>query len=126
MNIDTLITKLWSIREDLRGLAAQEKEFKAQYETYKKELLFQLDEQGVSGAKSSMARVVITESQVAKVVDKDRFWEYVLDSQSFHLIHKHPAATAIKELTLIQGEAIPGVELLTLRDISLTTNRGTS
>lgn len=126
MNIDTLIQEIWSIREDLRGLAEQEKELKAKYDTYKKELLLQLDEQGVSGAKTAVARVHITESQVAKVTDKELFWDYVLESQSFHLIHKHPAATAIKELITIQGEAPPGIEILTIRDISLTTNRGRS
>lgn len=123
MNIDTLISELWYIREDLRNLAKQEKTLKAQYNEVKNELLAKLDEQGVSGTKTSVARVHITESQVANVTDKDLFWEYVLDTQSFHLIHKHPAATAIKELVVIQGESVPGISLLTLRDISLTTAR---
>lgn len=123
MNIDTLISELWHLREDLRNLAKQEKELKAQYTEVKNELLAKLDEQGVSGTKTSVARVHITESQVANITDKDLFWDYVLETQSFHLIHKHPAATAIKELVIIQGESVPGISLLTLRDLSLTTVR---
>jgi len=123
MNIDTLVQHLWSIREDLRGLAAQEKELKEKYDMYKKELLLQLDDQGVSGIKTTVARVTITESQVAKLMDWGAFCDYIKAHNAFHLLQKRPAATAIKELTTIEGSPPPGVELLTLRDISLTTVR---
>lgn len=123
MNIDTLVQTLWTIREDLRGLAAQEKEFKDRYDSVKKELLAQLDEQGVSGIKTSVARVSITESQVPKLLDWEAFCNYIKEHDAFHLLQKRPAATAIKELSTIEGATPPGVELLTIRDISLTTVR---
>jgi hypothetical protein len=123
MNIDTLVQSIWSIREDLRGLAAQEKELKEKYTVLKNELLVQLDEQGVSGIKTTVARVHITESQVPKLIDWEAFCSYIADNDAFHLIQKRPAATAIKELANIQGYMPPGVDLITLRDISITTAR---
>jgi len=122
MNIDTLVQELWSTREELRDLAVQEKALKAKYDTYKQELLIQLDEQGVSGLKTSVARVHISETQVARLNDWEAFCTYIKENDAFHLLQKRPAATAIKELTNIQGASPPGIELLTLRDISLTTN----
>lgn len=119
MHIDALVELLWKTREELRVLAEQEKELKTRYDLYKRELLFKLDEQGVSGLKTPVARITITESQVAKLTDWTAFTEYVLNNNAFHLLQKRPAANAIKELTTIQGSTPPGIELLTLRDISL-------
>jgi len=124
MNIETLITELWTLRESKRELSQQEKALNERYNTLKQELIHQLDEQGVSGAKAARARVVITESQVVQTQDWDAFCAYIRENNAFHLLQKKPSATACKELSSIEGTPPPGISFLTLRDISLTTVRG--
>lgn len=126
MNIETLISELWTLRESKRELSQQEKALSERYNTLKQELIHQLDEQGVSGAKATRARVVITESQVVQTQDWDAFCAYVRENNAFHLLQKKPSVTACKELTSIEGTLPPGISLLTIRDISLTTVRGTA
>src|SRR5690606_5322899 len=121
---ETLITELWTLRESKRELSQQEKALNERYNTLKQELIHQLDEQGVSGAKAARARVVITESQVVQTQDWDAFCAYIRENNAFHLLQKKPSATACKELSSIEGTPPPGISFLTLRDISLTTVRG--
>ena len=124
MTIDILIQKLWSLREEKRELAQREKTINTDYELLKTELINLLDAQGVSGAKTPLARATISQSQVVKTTDWEAFCAYVKANDAFHLLQKRPAATACKELTTIEGTPPPGIELITLRDITLTTNRG--
>ena len=126
MNIETLISELWALRESKRELSQQEKLLNERYNTLKQELIQQLDEQGVNGAKTSRARVIITESQVVQTQDWDAFCAYVRENDAFHLIQKKPSVTACKELSAIEGMPPPGISLRTLRDISLTTVRGSA
>ncbi len=120
MSIDTLVQTLWDIREEKRELANKEKTLNAAYESAKQALMVLLDSQGVSGAKTSVARVSITESQVVQVEDWDSFYQYIKENDAFYLLQKRPASTAVKELNTLLGITTPGTNLITLKDISIT------
>ncbi len=123
MSIDTLVQTLWDIREEKRELSTKEKALNLAYETAKQELIELLNNQGVSGAKTSVARVSITESQVVQVEDWDQFYTYIKENDAFYLLQKRPASTACKELATINGVTAPGTTLITLKDLSITTVR---
>lgn len=119
MDISALVEKLWTIREQLREISRREKELRDAYTETSASLIAQLDAMGVSSLKTPVARVSITESQVTKLADWDAFTRYIAENNAFYLLQKRPAANAIKELNTITGSTPPGIELLTLRDISL-------
>jgi len=121
-NINTLVKKLWTLREQLRTLAKTEKELREAYNETSIALLSQLDTMGVDSLRTSVARVSITESQIAKLADWEAFTQYVLDNNAFHLLQKRPAANAIKELHTISGELPPGIDLIQIREISMRTS----
>jgi hypothetical protein len=121
MNIDGLIEELWNLREEKRGLAQREKQINERYDILKRTLIDSLDTQGVKGASTTRARVVITESEIVTTTDWEAFCEYIRDNDAFHLLQKKPSSVACKELTTIQGEPPPGIDFLKRRDISLTT-----
>lgn len=121
-NINTLVEKLWTLREQLRTLAKTEKELREAYNETSIALLSQLDTMGVDSLRTSVARVSITESQIAKLTDWEAFTQYVLDNNAFHLLQKRPAANAIKELHTISGELPPGIDLIQIREISMRTS----
>jgi hypothetical protein len=123
MNIDTLIDELHSLREQKRKLEQEIKQVNEQYNETKAYLIDLLDAQGVSSVKTPVARVTMTESQVVKMEDWESFCRYITDNNAFHLLQKRPASTACKEHLTITNELPPGIHLITLRDISLTTNR---
>lgn len=124
MNIDTLISELWNLREEKRGLEQQIKQINEQFTTTKNYLMDLLDTQGVSSAKTPVARVTITESQGVKIEDWTEFCKYIAENDAFHLLQKRPASTACKEHSTINGELPSGIQLITIRDISLTTTKG--
>ena len=121
MSIDTLVQTLWELREQKRELAIQEKALNLAYESIKQELMGLLETQGVSGAKTSVARVNFTESQVVQVQDWDAFYSYIKENDAFYLLQKRPASTACKELNTLLGVPTPGTTMITLKDLSITT-----
>lgn len=121
-DISVLVEKLWTLREQLRTLAKTEKELREAYNETSIALLSQLDTMGVDSLRTSVARVSITESQIAKLANWETFTQYVLDNNAFHLLQKRPAANAIKELHTISGELPPGIDLIQIREISMRTS----
>ena len=117
------IKLLHTLREEKRNLATLEKDLNQRYETLKKEIIQDLDNQGIDSVKTQTARVTITESEAVRLEDWDAFWDYVKTNNASHLLQKRPASTACKELQTITGETPPGLSFITLRDLSLTTAR---
>jgi hypothetical protein len=121
MNIEALIEKLASLRDEKAQLEKQVKELGESYRLYKQELLNQLLEQGLSTAASSNYRIAITNKPVTRLVDWDAFLEYVKSNDAYYLVKRGIASTKVYELETVTGEPIPGTETLTdIKDISLT------
>jgi hypothetical protein len=121
MNIETLIEKLASIRNEKAQLEKQVKELSESYSLYKQELLNQLLEQGLSTAASTNYRIAITNKPVTRLVDWDTFLDYVKSNDAYYLIKRGIASMKVYELETVTGEPIPGTETLTdIKDISLT------
>ena len=121
MNIEALIEKLASLRDEKAQLERQVKALGEVYRLYKQELLNQLLEQGLSTAASSSYRIAITNKPVTRLVDWDAFLEYVKSNDAYYLVKRGIASTKVYELETVTGEPIPGTETLTdIKDISLT------
>ena len=121
MNIETLIEKVASLRDEKVQLEKQAKELDATYRLYRQELLNQLLEQGLTTAASPSYRVAITNKPVTRLVDWDTFLDYVKSNDAYYLIKRGIASMKIYELETVTGKPIPGTETLTdIKDISLT------
>ena len=125
MSFNALVEQLWQIREERRDLAKRDKELMAQYDELKTSIIARLNDLGIDSAKTPVARVTITESQVVNPTDWDAFYQYIKDTDSFHLLQKRFATNACKELATLTNEPIPGIEFKTLHDLTLTSNKGT-
>lgn len=120
---DTTIERLWTIREERRILAKEDAALKAEYDELKTNLIsnMQADGNGVKSISTTLARVTLTQSIVARAVDKDAFADYVREHDAFHLLTYSPKSASCVEAITALGETIPGIELITLTDLSVTT-----
>lgn len=124
MAYEPAINRLWELREEKRELAEREKAIDEEYNELKKYLIANLCADQVNSLATNRARITLTKRTAAKLIPEtgwDDFIEYVANTRSFHLLQKQAAGTACREQIIVMGEEIPGVELLELQDLSLTT-----
>ncbi len=124
MNYEPTINRLWEIREEKRQITQREKELDEEYNELKKYIISNLIADKVNSLTTERARITLTKRTAAKLVPDtgwDEFIEYVATNQAFHLLQKQAAANACKEQIVVLGEPIPGVELLEIADLSITT-----
>ena len=129
MTYEPAINRLWELREAKRALAEQEKQLDEEFNDLKKYLINNLRADQLNSLATDRARVTLTQRKAAKLIPEtgwDDFIEYVAANHAFHLLHKQAAATACQEQIVVLGEEIPGVELITIHDISLSTVKAKS
>lgn len=125
MSYDTLIQRLWELREEKRALAEREKAITDETRELQNELILamQNDGNGVTSIKSTVARATLTETTVVNMTDPEAFFDYVKTNDADYLLRRQPASAACKEAIQALGMTIPGIRLITLPSIQLRTNR---
>lgn len=118
MTLNDRIDTLFSIREQRSELARRDKELKERFDRLKMETMEALDDQDVSLARGNVATVSITEDEYPGMTDFDEFTAYLVDTGNFHLINRSVGVRAWREMHQA-GEAVPGVEPVVKRDLSL-------
>lgn len=113
-----IIAKMAEVRDERRRIATRDKELVAEWRNLEMELLTRLDEQGMLKASTSDGTASITETVLPQVVDWDAVYNHIQETGDFFLLQKRPAAAAFRELHQ-SGQAIPGIEAYTKREISL-------
>ena len=113
-----LVEKMLEIRDERRRISKRDKELIDDFRSLELEVFIQLDEQGMEKASTSAGTASINETVLPQVVDWDKFYQYMIDNDSLHLLQKRPAAAAFRELNE-SGETIDGVEPYTQRSIGL-------
>lgn len=113
-----LVEKMLEIRDERRRISKRDKELIEDFRSLELEVLTQLDEQGMEKASTSAGTASINETVLPQVVDWDKFYQYMINNDSLHLLQKRPAAAAFRELNE-SGETIDGVEPYTQRSIGL-------
>lgn len=113
-----IITRMVSCRDERRKISGRDKELIDEWRSLEMELLQRLDSQGMKQAAADAGTATITKTILPNVVDWDALWQHIVDTSSFHLLQRRPAAAAFRELNS-SGEKVPGIDAYEQRTISL-------
>ena len=116
--IGVKIDTLQKLREKKRKLEASVKEVADFMSTLEKELMEQMDTEGVMKSTGKLASVSISESVKPSIEDWDLFYGYIHRNKYYHLLERRPSVTGCRELFEKKGK-IPGVVPFTQRTINM-------
>jgi hypothetical protein len=114
-----LIDELFLLREQRRKLAETDKSLQAQYADLEAKLIAALDLQETTQARGRSATATLTEEDYASVTDWAAVYDYIRRTESWFLLHKRISNASWKELTEINGGALPGTQAFRKRSIAL-------
>ena len=118
-DIGTKIDALYALRAKRLELEKVVEEHKQQEANWKLEILAQLNEAGLRGAKGMSATVSVTHKTKPQVTDWHLVYDYIRETGNLELLHKRVTEglwTSMRE----DGVEVPGIEAVTLTDLSLT------
>ena len=116
--IGVKIDTLQKLREKKRKLEASVKEVADSMSVLEKELMEQMDTEGVMKSTGKLASVSISESEKPSIEDWDLFYGYIHRNKYYHLLERRPSVTGCRELFEKKGK-IPGVVPFTQRTINM-------
>jgi hypothetical protein len=115
-----LIDQIFETREKMRALEKQITTLRTDKDVLEKQLLDQLDAQGVQSISGHLATAYISESIVPSVDDWDSFHAFVRKNNAFYLLQRRVNAAPYRELmTERRNRKIPGATSVTLRTLNL-------
>lgn len=119
LTVRELVEQLVEIRDERSHISEKDKILGDRFRAIETVLMAKLDEQGMKRATvDGVATATLTEVVLPQVRDWDAVYEYILRTDSMHLLQKRPAAAAFREL-IDAGESVPGIDPYTKRSISL-------
>lgn len=114
-----LIDKLYQKRTERLALSKQVDAFKAEESDLRRLIIQRLQDAGLDSGRGSLATASITTDDQASVKDWEAFENYILEHKSFDLLQRRVSITAVRA-RWENSEVVPGVEKVTLSDLSLT------
>lgn len=112
--IGSLVSRLKSKRDEIRAADEVVKGYKEEYNTLQMELLDVMKEVGVDKVSNDVATVSIKKTQVAQVIDWEKFYRYIHKNKAFFMLQKRVSDVAYREtLEDRKNRPIPGVESFT-------------
>ena len=114
-----LIDKLYQKRTERLALSKQVDAFKAEESDLRRLIIQRLQDVGLYSGRGSLATASITTDDQASVKDWEVFENYILEHKSFDLLQRRVSITAVRA-RWENSEVVPGVEKVTLSDLSLT------
>ena len=114
-----LIDKLYQKRTERLALSKQVDAFKAEESDLRRLIIQRLQDVGLDSGRGSLATASITTDDQASVKDWEAFENYILEHKSFDLLQRRVSITAVRA-RWENSEVVPGVEKVTLSDLSLT------
>lgn len=117
--LDELVAESKRLRDEAAAFDKAAKNLRADRETINGLIIAKMDDQGITRIGTGHGNVSITENTVPNVVDWDQVYEFIKDNDAFYLLQRRMSASAFNDL-LTSGTQVPGTELFTKRDISLT------
>lgn len=115
--ISTLINELGALRLTKKLHEHQVKQTNEKIQALERQLIEQMDANGILESKNEKAKVSIQESVYPHVEQWDQFSSFILDNGYLHLLEKRPAVLAYREL-LQMGKSVPGVLPFTKRKLT--------
>lgn len=122
MTLGQLIEELKSLKDQKEALNDQIKAINAQVAEVNEAILQKMDEQGLERGEGTSASVYINRSVKAEVIDFDAFGEYIIETNSLHLLNRAVNNAACREL-FERGDTIPGVMPRQYRTLNIRSAR---
>lgn len=120
MNIGEKINQIWQLREQHRKLTADDKDVKAGIAELERDIINELESQGLFTTHADKAMVTLTEMDVPSITDWDTFLDWVKETESWYMLSKSVSASAYRE-ALASGINPPGIEPFTKKSLSIRT-----
>jgi len=118
VNMNTKIQEILGIKDVIKDLNKQVADLKKQQQAAEIEMMELLDEQGVTGTRTKMFTVTITEAPQPTVTDWDELYKFISKNEAFGLLQRRVSSTAYREYVNAE-EVVPGVETYNKRAISM-------
>ena len=118
VDLGAMIAQLSEIRDRRRELAAEEKDLVEKYETLKTAFVQRMEEEGCTRISSKEGTVILTETIVPQVNDRDAMGQWILETGNIYLLQNRVNSAAYREL-VEAGQEVPGVTPFTKKDVSL-------
>ena len=116
-NIDSLIQEKLANRNRMEKLNKNLKEIKEEDRMLDSILMEKMDTQGLTRTANHESSVTIKEDLVPEVEDWDAFYEHVLSTEEFSLLHRRISSAAWNESIKIKD--IPGIKAVEIRKVNL-------
>jgi len=121
--LDTIgkkIDTMWKLREQVRKYEQEIKLLNEERDGIERELLEQMDKEGVTKSSGGKASVTVSENVKPSVEDWDAFYKYIHRMKMYHLLERRPSVSGCRELFEKRGK-IPGVVPFVQRQITMRT-----
>lgn len=123
MKLNDMIDKYVEVKQLRTELALQDSELSKQLATLEADIMHAMNEVGTMKAASELGHSVTMAKKVHPTInDWDKFYEYVVKTNSFDLLHKRLSSTAFKD-RWEAGEIIPGSTTAEVWGLSVTKSR---
>lgn len=123
-SLGKMVDKLYDMRAKRIAIQKQVDEAKSQERLLKVEIIERLEAEKLTGSRGELASASITEEDQPHVTDWNKVYKYIKKHELFNLLHQRIATTTWRDM-LDGGVAIPGIEAVPVKDLSLTkANRG--
>jgi len=118
-SIGGLIDSLYKAREQRIAAQREIDDMKVAERELQKRVMEELNKLGASKLSGSVATASIQWSTVPRVADWDKLYTYIHKNKAFYLLHQRIASKAWAEV-VDTGKTVPGVEGVTVEELSLT------
>ena len=118
MNVDT-VAALREVNEEISGLNTALKKLKANKSILEEEVIADMQDDGLSLARTNHGTVSLKSTDMASVTDWAAFEEYIYENKALYLLQRRASNPAYVDEVEVRG-AIPGVETFTKVTVSLT------
>lgn len=110
--------RLYELRNKRLAMQKEVDAVAAEESALKEHIINTLPKSEASGVAGKLARVTVVTKQVPQVEDYDKFYAYVKKTNSFDLLQKRLADSAIKE-RWEAGKEVPGVKAFNAVSVSI-------
>ena len=115
--LSSLIDSLSTLRSQKKRVESDLKTIEERIGDVEHDIMRAMDAEGITESKSTIGKVVVSESVYPKLEQWEPFADYVLSERALYLLEKRPAVLAYREqLTL--GRAVPGILPFTKRKVT--------
>lgn len=121
VDLGAMIAQLSEIRDRRRELAAEDKDLIEKYDTLKAAFVKRMEEEGCTRISSTEGTVILTETVVPQVNDRDAMDKWILETGNIYLLQSRVNSAAYREL-VEAGQEVPGIMPFHKKDISLRSS----